>query len=376
MINLTECGAEILNLTDVKTAENALYSTPEKIIIGIAMPCVLIVGLAANLAFLFVIYRVSDMRTTTNFYLAHLAVSDIIFLTVAVLDKVVALVSSPISGDTSFSSSVGCSCYAMTVYITYLGSIGLITLVSSERYFALCSPAKHRNFSSKDRTLKLVTTNWVISVILASCITLAFAKLEFNCIIWPEGEQYDKLPVTKEFCTKINNSVVFKYIEYIQLIAFPSALIGNTIMYWRIIKSLSDRASSRKSTIKTRSMKNVDKQARNQVAWMLIVNGLVFFLCHLPFNVLNFVELLSLITKHKYMSPDAQRILAWVGRLTTFINAAANPFIYTTLSARYRQAYKEAFKFAKCWCCKTRRKFEIYAIANGQYVDDEHDSPL
>ncbi len=125
MMNLSDCD-HMWNLTDPVSAKNVLHSTLENIVIGLAMPCVLAIGLIANLAFLFVIYRVPYMRTTTNFYLAHLAVSDIVFMTVAVLEKVVARLSSPISGDRAFTSSAGCVCYVLIVYITYFASIGLM----------------------------------------------------------------------------------------------------------------------------------------------------------------------------------------------------------------------------------------------------------
>ena len=373
MMNLSDCDPnQIRNLTDPVSARNALYSTAENIIIGIAMPCVLAIGLIANLAFLFVIYRVPYMRTTTNFYLAHLAVSDIVFITVAVLEKVFAKLSSPISGDSAFTSSAGCVCYVLTVYITYFASIGLITLVTVERYFALCSPARHRKFQSQNRTLNCVISNWCIGVIFAVCITLGFSKLESTCILWPDEEQFDDLPATMETCEAILPQL--EYTEYIQIVAFPTALIGNAVMFWRIIKSLNDRLSS--SSLKKTKISEQNRQARNQVAWMLVVNGFVFFVCHLPFNVLNFIELTSLITGVQYMEPDQMRIMAWVGRLTTFLNAALNPFIYTGLNRRYRQAYAETFKVFKCSCFKKKKTLEIFAVMNVNYIDDRDESPL
>ena len=367
-MNVTDCDPNlVLNWTDVDTAGNALYFTSEKIIIGIAMPCVLGIGVIANLAFLFVVFQVSYMRTTTNFYLANLAVADICFISLAVLEKMFAFSASPVSGDSAYSSSAGCICYAMTVYTTYFASIGLVTLVSLERYFALCAPVKHRRFSVKSRTVKLVIITWVISMVIAACVTLGLSKLISHCVLWPDDDQFEELdlPDTIEFCEPINDKMMYN--EYIQIVAFPLALIGNTVMYWRIIRSLSSRVSST-----TPSSSDHNRQARNQVAWMLIINGLVFFICHLPFNVLNILELVSLFTGSTFFEPNEIRIFVWVGRLTTFINSAANPFIYTTMSARYRQAYCEAFK-CKCRgcnsrvssCCIKQQNAEIFTTMNG-----------
>ena len=56
------------------------YGSTERILVTIVMPCILTFGLAGNVGFLFVLWRVTWMRTTLNFYLTHLAIADILFL--------------------------------------------------------------------------------------------------------------------------------------------------------------------------------------------------------------------------------------------------------------------------------------------------------
>ena len=370
-INGTICDLignySVVDYSNPNTATKALYTTAEKIIIGIAMPIVLGIGVLANVAFLFVINRVCYMKTTTNYYLAHLAISDICFLSIAILEKMIAFVDSPVSGDSGFDSSIGCVCYAMSVYITYFASMGLITLVSLERFFALCVPLKHRQLKGGSYTRKLIVSNWIISIALAAIVTLGFCKLNTVCVLWPNDQTFPTLPSTIEYCGPLDTSVM--NISAIQLIAFPFVLIGNTIMYWRIIRCLSNRLS-------TNGTPDQNKHARNQVAWMLVVNGLVFFLCHLPFNLQNSIQLISVITGEVYIGDDEGRVLLWIGRLGTYVNSAANPFIFTTMSARYRQAYKEAFQF---YCCKKTNSMEVFSTMtniNGKMAEDGEESYL
>lgn len=378
-------SGEYWNLTNSASAKNALYSTSEKIIIGIAMPCVLGIGVIANLAFLFVIFRVSYMRTTTNFYLAILALSDICFLSVTILEKMTAYTASPVSGDSRFESSVGCVFYAMTVYIAYFSSLGLITLVSLERYFALCSPVRHRQFRGRKHTLRLVVFNFIISVILAACVTLGFSTTYTVCILWSDEVDFlrttrkgafdsvEELPTTYEYCGPLNERL--ENIGALQLIPFPLAFVGNTIMYWRIIRSLSNRPSSNQTKVADQN-----RQARNQVAWMLVINGLIFFLCNLPFILNQSIQLLSSISGVTYIEGNASRVFVWIGRLGTYTNSAANPFIFTTMSKRYRQAYRKAFKctfFSKACCRKRDKTMEVFStmtVVNGRYIQERDEN--
>ena len=78
---------------------------------------------------------------------------------------------------------------------------------------------------------------------------------------------------------------------------------------------------------------------RNQVSRMVILNGAVFFLCQVPFQIYNlyrYSDGILLTEKQSYS-------LAWTARLLGAVNASVNPIIYTTASSRYRKAFVFTF---------------------------------
>ena len=54
----------------MEEAQDLVYSTTETVMITVLQPVVSVIGILLNYAFLITLYRVKDMRTTTNIYLA------------------------------------------------------------------------------------------------------------------------------------------------------------------------------------------------------------------------------------------------------------------------------------------------------------------
>ena len=75
-----ECNGNNTIILNRDTEAEYLYNTKNTLFVTVGMPLAAAFGIINNLAFLFVLYRVKRMRTTTNFYLGNLAVSDAGFM--------------------------------------------------------------------------------------------------------------------------------------------------------------------------------------------------------------------------------------------------------------------------------------------------------
>ena len=332
-----------MNLTalDEDSAASYIYSADDNILILIVVPAFLAASLMGNLAFLFVVYRIPQMRTISNFYLANLAVADIAYLCVVCCRNLAYYFISPIRGDVPFQSSIGCILVAGSTYTCYFASIFLVTLVGMERFFAICLPIVHRRVSGRSRTIKLVVATWFIAVCFAAAQVPSSAVLVKDCIKWPPTEKYADYPEITHYCSGIDDNY-YLYSNIIQVSPFFASIVANSVFYVSIVWTLNRSAQSFGSA--DRNQPNQAAQARNQVTRLLFVNASVFFLCQAPFQVavlLGTTDIPYLLTNEQF------EMFFLIARILIYLNSTVNPIVYTITSPRYRKACWKAFGFDK-----------------------------
>ncbi|XP_072039820.1 neuropeptides capa receptor-like [Amphiura filiformis] len=345
----------IYNITLPRMVDFFLYDETERIVITIVNPIIFSIGLIGNLAFLFVMFRIPRMRTVTNIYLTNLACADIIFLSIAILDKLSRYYISPIAGDQLCIGQAGCRSLYTVMNAAYYASLYLITMVALEKYYAICKPIQHRLFGSKERSYKFILAGWIGAFAFACALLPGYWELLVTCVTWPKfGGDFSHLPNVFALCASIDDWAIV-YVNGLQAGPFIITLILNTIMYVLIIKKVRQQTQITPGNTTNNSRDLRRTKIRNQVTIMLVINGVVFFVCLAPFQITSFT---SIITRPigKYLLTDAQyEMLLHVARIMTYINSAVNPYVYTISNARYRQAFKDAF--LGCCMSKSRRQF-------------------
>ena len=172
-----------VNITE-EVALAALYTESKKIFVLIFLPLITLVGLAGNVMFLTIIYRRREMRTSTNFYLAHLAIADSLLLINTTFQRTVSYSNSPFDS-VSFSSPTGCALPNFMVYMCYFASVFLITLVITERYFAICHPMRYISVADGSRyrcgSIIITLSIWGLSF-LGAIFSLQLSLPKFVCI--------------------------------------------------------------------------------------------------------------------------------------------------------------------------------------------------
>ena len=327
---------QILHSYPDSVIEPLLYTPADKMLLSKIFPVIFAIGLVTNFAFLFTIYRVREMRTTTNFYLANLAIADLTLI----ISKGVVLVykfiwSSDLDRGVPFKSAPACAATNGSVYVGYYASICLVTMVSIERFLAICHPLKHRMTNSKWHAIKMVTGAWLIGISLAALISPTFGKLTIYCIVWPE--KYQHLPKVLGICSHVKD-VFINLSSLVEFIPFTVAISVNSILYFMIILRLSQRNITKGEKESYQAVK-----VRNSVARMLILNGIIFFLCLAPFQFHQMYYFVVRLTGKNNLDHQNLQILAWVGRCLDLVNSAVNPIIYSATNARYRKAFLTAF---------------------------------
>ena len=367
---------ETYNLTNETEASQILtmlqWSGMDKLIITVIVPIICTVGILANLAFLFTVARVRRMQIVTNYYLVNLGVADIVFMTFTMASFLNTYLHSPLRHNVPYGTSAGCWGNIYPIYLSYYSSVLLVTLVSLERFFVICMPIKHRLIKGKARTVKLIAACWGISVVLAALSTPRFGLLKQKCFLWPDSEDFAHLPATRRSCYLISNNLAI-LAEFIQTISFVVAMVISCITYYKLIRTLSQTPaltwSGSRSTRGRREMRN--KKVRNEVARVLIINGIAFFLCQFPARVIGIDKLIRVINGN--LQDNYATIFAIASGLL-LINSAINPFIYGLSSRFYKVAFCEAFGIATY--LKMERSASLVTGGSSFTMSQSNDSSL
>ena len=369
VINHTNGNICVETLSSVQTVEH-LYSTLEKVIIIFVVPMITLIGLIGNCTFLYTFYRNDSMRTTTNIYLGNLALADSILLITGALQWVCSYASSPIYYNYafSFSTSFGCAFPDFMVYLSYFASVFIVTIVTVERYLAVCKPVQQYQSQGNKRAIKLLSIAWLFSVILA-----AFRLPQWPvtyCLQWPDEDvRYSDYPRTVAICSG--------YVEWSLQVTFYTDMI----QYFLALTTVSFTSFTMVVQLNQRTMKTFTDDLsrikllrdRNKITCMLVANATIFFLCLTPFEILNVEGLLGEVSPHR-MSLKVSNIVAWVGRVLMHVNSACNPIIYSVIHTRYRNAFLETWK---CGSIKTltsyqqsQIRFSVSSSRRSTYIQD------
>ena len=200
--------------SDTKIAEEMLQPTLTITLrVKVFIPVVFVIGSFGNVAFLLLLARVKTMRTITNFYLVNVAAADLLILYLQTLQHSWHYVNFKHVESVSFYTNFGIFYFAL--HVPSLSSIVLITLVSFDRYFSICYPIKYRITKNKRACYMLTPFTWIISAVLSLFRSLASARLEYECILWPSNEKCQHFPDTVRHCTPIHPLFQREILEHV-----------------------------------------------------------------------------------------------------------------------------------------------------------------
>ena len=345
MNNSTDTTCTIWNTIFIPNDEAALdwlHSTTDVVISYIIIPIIIVIGGLSNLAFMYMVIKLPRMHTITNFYLVNIAFADLILGVVVPAMYISTFFLSPITHDIPFDNKIFCYSGFFLSYLGYLASMGNVTLVSFERYLAVCKPLVHLRVQNKKRTLRMVIVVWIVSLVIGAVGALGKGNSQVFCLQWPDDPKYDVLPQTLRTCVAMGTGMVYVVYtlvpEVVEFVTFIAALIPNIIFYTYILRALSSRdvvSESGKDDQKT--------QIRNQVARVLVINGIIFFITQSPFRLKNINVFVEGITGTGILTKKLADTVTLVGRGGLFLNSAVNSFVYAFSSSFYRDGFKEVF---------------------------------
>ena len=334
------------------------YEQVDVILLTIVMPIILAVGVIGNTAFLYVVVRISWMQTIPNKYLSNLAIADILLLLVAIGEKITRYVLSPYAYDEAILGYFGCIVIPVWKYCGYYASMLFVSLVTLERYFAVCRPLDRFITNTNRRSLQVIFLAWAISFVLGCTQIPSTCNMITYCVLWSldDLQAQPNLPQSIGYCHPVNK---LEWLEdmviLVEATVFFCSLICNVVLYVKIIRALNRRVAAPdcnnegggeqrirvNHSISEQNHLEVQLHMRDRIARMLIINGTVFFLLMTPFQIIMLMKALN--NKDPLLWEKEFGTWLHVCRVLTYLNSMVNPIIFNVTNPKYRRAFQKAF---------------------------------
>ena len=196
-----------LNISDAVTAEKWLWSYIDVIILSQIISALSFVGIVGNGAFLFTILRLRHMKNSLRSYLFNLGICDIFYLIAPNNGQLVVHFNTPVSYRTiAVDSTLGCISWVISTHAWYFAGIKLTTVITVERYLAVCVPLRYRPMVGKKRTFKILAFVWFAAVSVAFTIVPQYSMFTSHCLVWPDNEKFQHMLTSIHFAMQLTKT--------------------------------------------------------------------------------------------------------------------------------------------------------------------------
>ena len=321
----------ILDLTYATDLSGFVFISWEWTLYQIILPCMIAFGICTNISFIWTVINTPSLHTNTYRYLVNLAITDLLFLMTNYISQIVYYHQSPLIRNLP-------TVVRIFVFFFTGCSFGTVTLVSLERFLAICYPIKHHLIKGTRRTNKLICSVWCISLCYALPLLLV-SKTSNMCIIWPDGSAYADYP--SQYTTSglidnwISNLVTFVYYAF-----YFFLIIFNNVLYFKIYFALRRRNNN------DLGLNSTSDSQHRQVAYMLIVNGIFFFIC-VSFSLFASPVFLFYSKVTNGRNPLLVFIWSILTNILFGLNASMNPVLYLITNKKYRHEFITIFTWSR-----------------------------
>ena len=328
-------NASIGNLTLLNsTEEECIPFTKEdsistKAVKATCYTVLMLLSLLGNAAVIAIVAKNRHMRTTTNYLIANMAVSDLLISAFA-LPREMAEIFIGFRGwlINGLAGAVLCKVVYFFQDISTAVSIQSIVVITLDRYTGVVQPFREPVVTPK-RLKFVIALIWLISVGLHATYfyTARHQRVnEISICFFSFEPAFDHLSASR---IQLTISSMF-------LIAIPLTII--TVLYSLIFRALRREKpfwrNSSSSLVKIRQKENT------KIIRKILAIVLLFIICILPIDILGFLFLFVWYKK----IPCGMDQLSFAAKFIFYANASLNPCVYFLLNDRYRQGLRNLFR--------------------------------
>ncbi|XP_065272202.1 urotensin-2 receptor-like [Emys orbicularis] len=273
--------------------------------IGTILSIMCVIGVTGNVYTLVVMCHYLRYSASMYIYIINLALADLLYLLTIPFIVGTYFIQEWYFGD------VGCRILFSLDFLTMHASIFTLTVMSTERYFAVLKPLDTVK-RSKSYRKAIAIVIWVVSLLLTlpMLIMIQLVQRDSKSICLPTWSKLSyRIYLTILFCTSIVG---------------PGVIIG--YLYIRLARTYW--------VSQTASFKQTKRLPNQKVLYLIFTIVLVFWACFLPFWIW---QLLFQYYESFPLSPKAMRNINYLTTCLTYSNSCINPFLYTLLTKNYKE---------------------------------------
>ncbi|XP_029940494.1 neuropeptide Y receptor Y2, like [Salarias fasciatus] len=291
-----------------------------QVVLILAYSTIIVLGVLGNSLVIYVIYRFKTLRTVTNFFIANLAVADLLVNTLCLPFTLV----YTLQGAWKFGSTL---CFLLPYAQGLAVHVSTVTLnvIALDRHRCIVYHLETR--MRKDVCFGVIALTWLLSAVLAS--PLAIFR-EYGSFTLGPGHTIqvctEKWPGTNTGGTVYSISMLL--LQYF----LPLAIIS--FAYARIWSKLRGHVGPAEAAGSERHRR------RRKTTKMLVTMVVVFAVSWLPFHAFQ----LATDIDSSVLNLPHFRLLYTVFHVVAMCSTFANPLLYGWMNRNYRTAFLAVFK--------------------------------
>lgn len=310
-----------------------LHATSNFFLVSVYL-VIMAVGLLGNTLVIYVVLRYSKMQTVTNIYIVNMAIADECFLT-----SIPFLVATSIFRRWPFGGAM-CKIYFTITGINQFTSSTFITIMSADRYIAICHPITSPKLRTPVISKIVALTAWLASALMMSPVILYADAVNdggeghYSCnIIWPTSNSNSTTPLMHILNT-------FTLYAFTLTFAIPVVLI--LVFYVLVIRKLQ--------TVGPKNKSKELKKSHRKVTKLVLTVITVYVCCWTPYwigqLVLTFQASGSEEGLQCYPTDGSAEsffvLFHLMGSVLSNANSAMNPVLYAFLSDNFKKSFLKA----------------------------------
>ena len=299
---------------------------------------ILLCSLIGNTVIIIIFYRRKDLKKTTNYFIANMAISDLIFPLTPIPLSIIGLETLPVSVS---AGSIVCKLQTFLAGVSLTVSAESLVWIAVDRFIAVVFPIKVHRISTRFRRFA-VTSTWIVALLICSVHLYTVEAIEVH---------------GKIICIKRPDSSFYPTYGYVQLVVLNIApLLLITILYTAIAVTL--RRQNKALAISATVIKNIQK--KRQALKMSVCVMAAFYLLFIPNLIVVFFH--KTLVEISCLLYSSIMIFASV---TTSFSSITNPIICFIFVENYRLGLRELFnichikKSARSWKMGTGDREEV-----------------
>ena len=295
----------------------------QDIVFAVLYSLIVLLGVVGNGLVIIIVHKTPSMHTTTNYLLMNLAVADLLTLLFCPGLYDYALSRVHLEG---FWGDLICKLFAGNAIVPITINVAVLTVctIAVERYLALLKPFRSNLRITEGKVKHVIAVLWILA--LLSCIP----DIQANTYDITSSKYPCKRPWSLDEYFLHKPFIIFTCVSF--GIASSAILL---FCYFEIIRGLYfTKTICAESTVTEK-----DRQAKKQLARLVVWLAIIFAVCSLPFAVY-FTFLISTDSEFVQDNYDALYLLHRISRFFLFSNSCCNPLLYALQSSNFQEGFK------------------------------------